>query len=571
VPIAGNFNDDNDGVVTILGQETFMQVADPQIGILLFLAMSSVAVYGVMLAGWSSGSKYPLLGSVRATAQMVSYEAALGLSLAAVLLRRVAVDQRDRRRAVGLPVEPLDDRPRALRRSSLIAGTAELNRPPFDLVEAEQELVGGFHTEYSSFRFAMFFLAEFLNTVTMSAIIVTLFFGGPSGPTSASPGGCRTTCCPSSGSSLKLIVFLFMFVLFRATLPRLRYDQLMDLGWKLLIPLALGWFLLLVGVRVADDQDWNVVLVSGRRRCWRSAPACCMLSVRAARQTRSGAAGAVARRRCADGLPRRVRRHDQEVARHRHRHGAPRHHRVPRGDAPEAGALPRPPRAQPLRGRHGEVHRLRAVRRCLPRPCIYVRGADNDPDDPTSPGERFGFVYEINYLRCIHCDLCVEACPTEAITETKLFEFAFTNRAGRDLHQGRAPRRRRRPPQQLPWENWDGGFDPAQDTSGLDARHRAERRRRLRRASWPGRASSATGCVRPSSGTVEPAGGRPRAAAATPAATPVTTPARGPLRQGHGHDDPAAVAETRTVRRPRAGPGGPPLMELTVVIAARRS
>ena len=147
--------------------------------------MSSIAVYGVMLAGWSSGSKYPLLGSVRASAQMVSYEAALGLSVVAVVLV-----SRHASRTNGIVAEPgrrrrLEPRgpPASCRSSSsCIAGTAELNRPPFDLVEAEQELVGGFHTEYCSIRFALFFLAEFMNTITMSAIIVTLFLGGPNGP-----------------------------------------------------------------------------------------------------------------------------------------------------------------------------------------------------------------------------------------------------------------------------------------------------------------------------------------------------------------------------------------------------
>ena len=119
-----------------------------------------------------------------------------------------------------------------------IAGTAELNRPPFDLVEAEQEIVGGYHTEYSSFRFAMFFLAEFLNTVTMSAIIVTLFFGGPSGPDFGITGWVSDYVLPFVWFFAKVFVFLCMFVLFRATLPRLRYDQLMDLGWKVLIPLV---------------------------------------------------------------------------------------------------------------------------------------------------------------------------------------------------------------------------------------------------------------------------------------------------------------------------------------------
>ena len=257
VPIAGNFSGDNNGVVTILGEQTLMQVADPQIGILLFLAMSSIAVYGVMLAGWASGSKYPLLGSVRATAQMVSYEAALGLSLASVLLLAGSL-------STNAIVDGQSGFQWNLWMTGLvpfviftIAGTAELNRPPFDLVEAEQEIVGGYHTEYSSFRFAMFFLAEFLNTVTMSAIIVTLFFGGPSGPDFGLTGWVSDYALPFVWFFAKVFVFLCMFVLFRATLPRLRYDQLMDLGWKVLIPLALGWFLVLVGVRVATDQGAN--------------------------------------------------------------------------------------------------------------------------------------------------------------------------------------------------------------------------------------------------------------------------------------------------------------------------
>ena len=261
VPIAGSFNDGLGGEVTILGQQTFMQVADPQIGILLFLAMSSLAVYGIMLAGWASGSKYPLLGSVRATAQMVSYEAALGLSLASVLLIAGSLSTNaivNEQSGYQWNVWMTGLVPFVI---FTIAATAELNRPPFDLVEAEQELVGGFHTEYSSFRFAMFFLAEFLNTVTMSAIIVTLFFGGPSGPTFGLTNWIGVYILPFIWFFLKLLVFLCMFVLFRATLPRFRYDQVMDLGWKLLIPASLGWFLLLVGVRVAIDQDWNLAAV----------------------------------------------------------------------------------------------------------------------------------------------------------------------------------------------------------------------------------------------------------------------------------------------------------------------
>jgi NADH-quinone oxidoreductase subunit H len=260
IPVGGDFNDGNAGVITIFGRETLMQLADPPIGVLFILAMSSVAVYGVMLAGWSSGSKYPLLGSVRASAQMVSYEAAMGLAAAAVVLKSGGLEtnaivtfQAGEGLGGVVPNWNLILTGLVPFIVFVIAGTAELNRPPFDLVEAEQELVGGFHTEYSSIRFALFFLAEFMNTVTMSAIFVTLFLGGPAGPAPVGPGWLWGVFW----FFLKLFVFLFMFVWFRATLPRFRYDQLMDLGWKLLIPLSLGWFLLLVVIDVARDQEWN--------------------------------------------------------------------------------------------------------------------------------------------------------------------------------------------------------------------------------------------------------------------------------------------------------------------------
>ncbi|HVM08085.1 MAG TPA: NADH-quinone oxidoreductase subunit NuoH [Acidimicrobiales bacterium] len=240
------------GTIELFGRETRLQLADPPVGILFLLAMSAVAVYGVMLAGWASGSKYPLLGSVRASAQMVSYEAALGLSVVTVVLVTGSLYTSDivfsqsgnilDWNLIRLGIVPFI--------IFLIAATAELNRPPFDLVEAEQELVGGFHTEYSSIRFALFFLAEFMNTVTMSAVIVTLFFGGPTIPwdvpffTSVSP----------VWFLLKVLVFLFTYVWFRATLPRLRYDQLMDLGWKVLIPLALAWLLVIAAIRMVDTE-----------------------------------------------------------------------------------------------------------------------------------------------------------------------------------------------------------------------------------------------------------------------------------------------------------------------------
>jgi NADH-quinone oxidoreductase subunit H len=259
IPVGGRFDGGRDGTISLFGRETLFQVANPPVGILWFLAMSSLAVYGIMLAGWASGSKYPLLGSVRASAQMISYEAALGLSLAAVLLvsgtlstNGIVAVQAGAGFGGIVPNWNLVVTGLVPFVVFLIAGTAELNRPPFDLVEAEQELVGGFHTEYSSIRFALFFLAEFMNTVTMSAIIVTLFFGGPSGPILIEA---IAPVWPVFWFFAKLLVFLFVFVWFRATLPRLRYDQLMDLGWKLLIPVSLGWLLLLAGIRIARDGN----------------------------------------------------------------------------------------------------------------------------------------------------------------------------------------------------------------------------------------------------------------------------------------------------------------------------
>ena len=261
IPIGGDFSKTSahPGQISMWGHWTLFQLADPPIGILFVLAMSSVAVYGIMLAGWASGSKYPLLGSVRASAQMVSYEAALGMSVAAVLLvsRTLSTvgivakqDQVGSWNLVSTLVVPFV--------IFVIAATAELNRPPFDLVEAEQELVGGFNTEYASLRFALFFLAEFMNTVTMSAIIVTLFLGGPQAPFKflADIPGPRWLY-GIVWFFLKLYLFLYMYVWFRATLPRFRYDQLMDLGWKLLIPASLGWLLLLVVVRVTQNANWQ--------------------------------------------------------------------------------------------------------------------------------------------------------------------------------------------------------------------------------------------------------------------------------------------------------------------------
>ena len=247
------------GTISIAGHRTYLQLADPPIGILFLLAMSSVSVYGVFLAGWASGSKYPLLGSVRASAQMISYEAAMSISVATAVLatgslstHRIYLEQITWHWNFWvLGVVP------AL--IYLVAATAEVNRPPFDLVEAEQELAGGFNVEYSSVRFALFYLAEFMNTITVSAVAVTLFLGGPSGPhISVVPD-----LWPVVWFFLKLLIFLFAYIWLRATLPRLRYDQLMDLGWKRLIPLSLYWLLLIAALQIGRQQHWNTAAVLG--------------------------------------------------------------------------------------------------------------------------------------------------------------------------------------------------------------------------------------------------------------------------------------------------------------------
>ena len=254
------------GEVSVFGHQTYLQLADPEIGVLVLLAMSGVGLYGVMLAGWASGSKYPLLGSVRASAQLLSYEAAFGLAVVAVLLHSGTLSTRGI--VDGQMWTSWDSFVTSWYWAPaivsfvifLIAAIAETNHPPFDLVEAEQELVGGFNTEYTGIRFAIFFLAEFMNVITMSAIAVTLFLGGPSGPSLGflpEDGTVNVWIMPVFWFMAKLLVLLYGTVWIRASLPRLRYDQLMDLGWKWLIELAFLAVMVTGVVLVARDQGWN--------------------------------------------------------------------------------------------------------------------------------------------------------------------------------------------------------------------------------------------------------------------------------------------------------------------------
>jgi NADH-quinone oxidoreductase subunit H len=258
------------GVVTIAGHRTFVQLADLPVGIMWLVAMSGLGVYGVMLAGWSSGSKYPLLGSVRASAQLLSYEAAFSLAIVGVLVQSGTLSTRGIVTLQGWHgIESIFTDwywlPAIVALVIfVIAAVAETNHPPFDLVEAEQELTGGFFTEYTGIRFAIFYLAEFMNLITMSAIAVTLFFGGPSGPALGflpANGWFNAWIMPIFWFFLKVILLLFLTVWLRATLPRLRYDQLMSLGWKFLIETAFLWLMVSAVVVVAKDQGWSMWIV----------------------------------------------------------------------------------------------------------------------------------------------------------------------------------------------------------------------------------------------------------------------------------------------------------------------
>ena len=233
--------------VTLFGRHVPFQIADLNIGILWILAMGSLTIYGIVLAGWSSGSNYPLLGAIRSSAQMISYEVGMGLALVAVLmysgsLKMSAIVAAQDRIWNVIPQFPAFV-------AYLICGLAETNRPPFDLPEAETELVAGFHTEYSGIKFAMFYLGEYLNTVTVSAIAVTLFLGGWRGP----HPGFLLWLWPLLWFLAKLFLIVYLYIWIRATLPRIRYDRLMHFGWKLLIPFGLLWVLLTGAVVVLPD------------------------------------------------------------------------------------------------------------------------------------------------------------------------------------------------------------------------------------------------------------------------------------------------------------------------------
>ena len=242
------------GEVTMFGQKTAMQLTDLPVGVLYILAIASVGVYGIVLAGWSSGSTYPLLGGLRSSAQVISYEIAMGLSLVAVFLYAGSMSTIDIVNSQSTWWFAVTLFPSfAIYTISMVG---ETNRAPFDLAEAEGELVGGFHTEYSSLKFALFFLSEYVNIIAVSALATTLFLGGyralPGlGFTEQWLGGWFTLVW----FFIKVLAFFFVFVWLRGTLPRLRYDQFMKFGWKVLIPFSLAWILVVATLRVLSQQN----------------------------------------------------------------------------------------------------------------------------------------------------------------------------------------------------------------------------------------------------------------------------------------------------------------------------
>ncbi|WP_166024959.1 MULTISPECIES: NADH-quinone oxidoreductase subunit NuoH [Streptomyces] len=243
--------------VSIFGQRTTMQLTDLPIAMLYILAVASVGIYGIVLAGWSSGSTYPLLGGLRSCAQMISYEIAMGAAFASVFLysgsmstSEIVAQQESRWFVVLLPVSFI---------LYIVTMVGETNRAPFDMPESEGDLVGGFNTEYSSIKFAMFMLAEYVNMVTVSAVATTLFLGGWRAPYPVSTfwEGANHGWWPMLWFVLKVQLLLFLFIWLRGSLPRVRYDQLMKLGWKVLIPVSVIWLMVVATMRALRNEGYG--------------------------------------------------------------------------------------------------------------------------------------------------------------------------------------------------------------------------------------------------------------------------------------------------------------------------